>query len=316
MHLADARLVTGDGLPQPATRVFPTAPKPRRSSTRRCLSSISATDLLSRASAETPHSQASGSRLSDRRDRPRASARAFARVSTRHCPRRRRIAVAGIFDPGWRRSWCRASSRCQHHRPEGWPGVPSPSPCGLCRPYTHPVRQLTSTSCHTLSPPSASRVRILGATTCFRAVHQDCTRSTSLRRLLPAGPIGLTPRLRLELGSRAATGTLTLPPRAQLPTCFHARLRRTLGPSPVPAFTGAPEPHAAYRLLQRSVPRTHLRSAQTLSLVAAANRCAPGGDAPCGAPPTELSQARGLIGLSALSTPTTTTARRSGFTPT
>jgi hypothetical protein len=87
-------------------------------------------------------------------------------------------------------------------------------------------------------------------------------------------------------------------------------------PKSVPAFTGAPEPHAAYRLLQRSIPRTHLRSAQTLPLVAAANRCAPGGDAPCGAPPTELLQARGLSGLSALSTPTTTTARRSGFTPT
>jgi len=42
------------------------------------------------------------------------------------------------------------------------------------------------------------------------------------------------------------------------------------------------------------VPRTHLRAAQTPTLVAAANRCAPGGDTPCGAPPTELFQARGL----------------------
>lgn len=124
------------------------------------------------------------------------------------------------------------------------------------------------------------------------------------------------PRLRLELGSRAATGTPALPPRAQLPTCFHARLRQTLGPSPVPAFAGAPEPHAAYRLLQQSVPRTHLRAVQTPSLNAAASCCAPGGDAPCGAPPTELPQARGLSGLSALSTPTPTTARQSGFTPT
>jgi hypothetical protein len=291
-------------------------PKPRRSSTRRCLSSISAADLLSRVSAETPHSQASGSHLSDRRDRPRASPRTFARASTRHCPRRRRIAVAGISGPEWRRSWCRASSRCQHHRPEGLPGVPSSSPCGLCRPYTRPMRQLTGTSCRTLSPPSASRARFLGAVTCFRAVHQDCTRSAGPRRLPPAGPISSAPRIRSELGSRAATGTLALPPWAQLPTCFHARLRRTLGPSPVPAFAGAPEPHAAYRLLQQSVPRTHLRAAQTPSLIAAASRCAPGGDTPCGAPPTELFQARGLSGLSALSTPTTTTARRSGFTPT
>jgi hypothetical protein len=104
LQLADARLVTGDGPPQPAARFIASAPKRRRSSTRRCFSPISAADMLSRVPAETPHSQASGSRLSDRRNLFHASPRAFARASTRHRPRRRRIAVAGIFGPGQRRS--------------------------------------------------------------------------------------------------------------------------------------------------------------------------------------------------------------------
>jgi len=65
---------------------------------------------------------------------------------------------------------------------------PELSPCGLCRPHTCPVRWLTSTSCRTPSPRSASRARFLGATTCFGAVHQDCTPFTGRRRLPPAGP--------------------------------------------------------------------------------------------------------------------------------
>jgi hypothetical protein len=127
---------------------------------------------------------------------------------------------------------------------------------------------------HTPSPPSASRARFRGASTYVACDPSRPSRSADPRRLPPADPIGLAPRLRLQLSSRAATGTLTWPPWAQLPTCFHAQLRCALDPGPLPAFAGAPEPHAAYRLLQRSVPRTHLRSAQTLSLIAAANRCA------------------------------------------
>jgi len=127
---------------------------------------------------------------------------------------------------------------------------------------------------HTLSPPSASRVRLPGASTCLPCDPSRPSPSAGPRRLPPIDPSCLAPRLRLELSSRAATGTLALPPWAQLPTCFHTWLRRALGPSPLPAFTGAPEPHAAYRLLQQSVPRTHLRAAQTLSFVAAANRYA------------------------------------------
>jgi hypothetical protein len=167
--------------------------------------------------------------------------------------------------------------------PFAWPGIPS------LVPGCHGLLRCRPPRLHTIHKPKAPSAG--------RSLHS-------------------APRLRAQLGSRAATGTPTLPPRAQLPACFHARLRRTLGPSPVPAFAGAPEPHAAYRLLQQSAPRTHLRAAQTPSLDAAASCCAPGGDAPCGAPPTELPQARGLSGLSALSTPTPTTARQSGFTPT
>jgi hypothetical protein len=99
------------------------------------------------------------------------------------------------------------------------------------------------------------------------AARHGRTRSTNPARLPPAGPIGRSPRLRSGPDSRAATGTLALPPRAQLPTCFYARLRRTLDTSTGPAFTGAPGPHAAHRLLQRSAPRAHLRAVQTPAVI-------------------------------------------------
>jgi hypothetical protein len=122
--------------------------------------------------------------------------------------------------------------------------------------------------------------------------------------------------LRSGRGHRAATGTPTSPPWAQLPTCVHARLRRTLGSNPYPAFTGAPGPHAAYRLLQQSVPRAQLRMPQTSSLLAAANRYAPSDGVPCETLPAELSQARGRSGFFAFPTPIAATACRGGFTPT
>jgi hypothetical protein len=94
----------GDGSPQPATRAVPATPKRRRFLARGCLSPISATNLLSRVPAGTRHSQAWGSRPSDRCNLSRPSARAFARVSKRDRPQRRRLAVAGCFGPRWRRS--------------------------------------------------------------------------------------------------------------------------------------------------------------------------------------------------------------------
>jgi hypothetical protein len=189
----------GDGLLQPATHALPPIPKHRRSFVRRYLSPISAADLLSRASAETPHSQASGSHLSDRRNLSRASTRANARGSTRHRPRRRRIAGAGIFDPGWRRSWCCASSRCQLPRPEG-----------LARCPEHPDRASVMSRTRSrradfqapLSPPLASP-GIPGSVPAgqdhpHRAIHQDHTDWEGPRCLPPIGPIDHAPRLRLD----------------------------------------------------------------------------------------------------------------------
>jgi len=59
------------------------------------------------------------------------------------------------------------------------------------------------------------------------SLHSQATKPSRFRypeRLPPMSPTGLTPRLHAELNLRAATGTLALPPRAQLPTWVHARL--------------------------------------------------------------------------------------------
>ena len=198
----------------------------------------------------------------------------------------------------------------------GLPGVPSPARAG----FVDPTRAWHADSQTPLVAPSfLARHPELGPTGPRpppRAAYHGRTRFLDPRRLPPIGPVVLGPRLRSGRGHRAATGTPTSPPWAQLPTCVHARLRRTLGPNPLPAFTGAPGPHAAYRLLQQSVPRAQLRIAQTSSLLAAANRCAPSDCAPCETLPAELPQARGRSGFFALSTPIATTACRGGFTPT
>lgn len=62
----------------------------------RCLAPISATDLLSRVPSESRHSQAPGSRPSDRRDPPRASVWVGAQPSARGHPRRRWLAISGV----------------------------------------------------------------------------------------------------------------------------------------------------------------------------------------------------------------------------
>jgi hypothetical protein len=85
---------------------------------------------------------------------------------------------------------------------------------------------------HTLFPPPASRARSQRARSAFRAARHGRTHSTNPKRLPPAGPIGRSPRLRSGPDSQAATGTPTLPPWAQRPTCVHARLRRALDSSP------------------------------------------------------------------------------------
>jgi hypothetical protein len=139
--------------------------------------------------------------------------------------------------------------------------------------------------------------------------------SPSPRRLPPASPT-VDARARARTATAwAATGAPALPPKAQLPTCFHAPTRGALDPRAYRLFAGAPRPHAACQLLQWSVPRARQRAVRSPAL-AVASHVPPGDGAPCGASSAGLSQVRGHLALRTASTPTTTTARRSGFTPT
>jgi hypothetical protein len=144
----------------------------------------------------------------------------------------RAIARAGFVDPA-RAQWADSQTPLSHPRPS--PGIPSSVPeCPI------------HFSC---------------------ATRHGRTASTNPARLPPTGPIAAP----LACAQGPTPGPPLVPwlcrQRAQLPTCFHTRLRRALDSSPCPAFTGAPGPHAAYRLLQRSAPRAHLRAAQTPTVV-------------------------------------------------
>jgi hypothetical protein len=140
-------------------------------------------------------------------------------------PRRRRIAVAGISDPEWPRSWCCASQRQPpppYPPPFGlWHALLRATRSGLLDPHV-PDGSTTDAPCHTLRrawfPRNASRCQ-------NRLPVQPTTveRFLGSERLPPMSPTCLAPCLRSEPDLRAATGAPASPPRAQLPTCFHAR---------------------------------------------------------------------------------------------
>jgi hypothetical protein len=118
--------------------------------------------------------------------------------------------------------------------------------------------------------------------------------SASPRRLPPASPTVVARARARTATAWAATGTLTWPSRVQLPTCFHAPTRGALDPSAYRLFAGAPRPHAACQLLQRSVPRAHQRPVRPLTC-AVASHAASGDFSPFEEQSAGLSQARGRL---------------------
>jgi len=254
--------------------------------------------------AGTPYSQASGSHLSDRGDLPCASPRAFARASAHAHPPRRRIAVAGISGPEWWRGWRRASSCGQHYRPSrGCPVSRAPARVGFVDP-TRAWRPDLQTPL--VAPSSLTRHPELvptGPRPSPRAAYHGRTRFLDPRRLPPAGPLVLGPRLRSGRGLRAATGTPTSPPWAQLSTCVHARLRRTLGSSPCrlsPEYLGHMPPTD---FCNRVSPEHSHESPKPRRLIAAANRCATEWPRPLRASTNRASSGQGSLRRYRLSNP-------------
>lgn len=193
----------------------------------------------------------------------------------------RAIARVGFVDPT-RAQWAGSQALLSH--PRSSPGIPSSVPECQVRFPCRPSRPHTF---HEPEAPSADRS------------HQP----------LPSHTLGARLAGRHWYPDFAAKGPAS--DMLSRPASPSARLK------PVPAFTGVPGPHAAYRLLQRSAPRAHLRAAQT------PRACRSGkplhawmtpplaglGQPSCFRPGVALA-------LWALSTPIATTARHGGFTPT
>jgi hypothetical protein len=190
------------------------------------------------------------------------------------------------------------------------------SPCRRCRPNTGPVSQLAGTSCRSLAPHSASRARhqrARAAATC-RPPRRD-----TLDRLEAPS----TDRSRWPLPALA---------RRARPADRHRYSDVSVG-SPASDMRSRPaSPNARPKPLAGS----HRSAWATCRLPTSAAECSP--STPTGCPglghhgsgePLPDQVARPLAGSSsrvasgqgssghfAASTPTTTTARRSGFTPT
>lgn len=187
----------------------------------RCFAPISATDLLSRVSAGSRHSQARGLRPHDRHDRPRACGWVGAQPSARGHPRRRRIAIAGVSGPGSAGAVGAApTSRCRAITPRGL-RCPALGSRGRCRPASSSMTRLTDAPCRYPQPvlgiPSASA----RARTRFPASHQR------VRLFEPEAPSTSKSHRRWRARAQpttawAAAGTPAWPPEAQCPTRFHA----------------------------------------------------------------------------------------------
>jgi hypothetical protein len=124
-----------------------------------------------------PNSQACGLRRSARRDLPNAPTNACARVTTPNCPRRRRIAVAGISDLGWQRSLTlRPPVVATFTVPRRAPGCPSFDPRWHCGPNASPMRR-----------PPTPPVTALIPSSCLSGskVARTCFPSTSPKVLVP-----------------------------------------------------------------------------------------------------------------------------------
>jgi hypothetical protein len=237
-----------------------------------------------------------GFRLSPsaRRDPPRASVWVGAQPSARGQPRRRWMAIAGVSSPGSAEQLVLRGQLLPNHHPRRDPRCPAlwPLPAlsaqlepddptrrrpvslpAVCARHPEPI-------CESQSPLP-------------RTLPKGCG-STSSRRLPPTSPTVVDQARARPATAWAATGALALPPRAQLPTCVHAPTRGALDPSAYRLFAGAPRPHAACQLLQRSVPRAHQRAVRSLTC-AVASHAAPDDVTPFGASPAGLSQARGRL---------------------
>jgi hypothetical protein len=136
------------------------------------------------------------------------------------------------------------------------------------------------------------------------------------RRLPPTSPTAHTQALAQALAAWAATGTLAWPPKTQLPTCVHAPHPRSARPTTQTAIRRRPVGHMPPVSFYNGVSPDHAIALPDPRCRPRRTTLPPGDSAPCGAPPTGRSQARGHLASSTASTPTSATARRGGFTPT
>jgi len=214
----------------------------------------SATDLLSREPVESSRSRAPGLRPCDRRFQPGLSAARSRNLETKHLPRWRWMAVAGISSPEWRRGWSRITNFEHHHLiPEGCPtarGLPDISSPRPCQPSTSQVLcsmtpLLTSRSETTETVPS----RIARTSSWCRApsLHPSKARGAFHRQVPPLHPL-------LTLGASLCGPPLVSRLGHRRPSFRHAFADHVgpLDPRTYRLFAGALRPHAAHRLLQRN----------------------------------------------------------------
>lgn len=195
--------------------------------------------------------------------------------------------------------------------PTGDGQCPDQDSNGCCRSMTSQVSRPSSASCHHPNSCWHPSIALGRRDLCFR--HPPRLRSgrseTPFTDESQRHPADFRPRSAEEpplvprLGRR----------KAQLPTRFHAPYQGALDPLACRLFTRASRPRAARQLLQQSVPGTRPQTAR----LPPSNAASYADDEPpiVAEGRAGLSQVRGRLAFTA-STPTRTTARLGGFTPT
>jgi hypothetical protein len=149
-------------------------------------------------------------------------------------PRRRRITVAGISDLRWpTRLVPREPAAATSTSSNEGPGLTERSPASALSAEHELGGVPTDAHCH--HPQTRSCPRAEKGQNAFPGSSTKSHHSARSERLPPIGPTNLPPAHAGAADPWAATGTLTWPPRAQLPTRIHAQ-SCALDPTTSPAI--------------------------------------------------------------------------------
>jgi len=216
--------------------------------------------------------------------------------------------------PGWQRGWSRDGQPSPRHPPQRLPSVLGLLPRQRIRPPAGGMPRRQTPCSH-----FERRYRQPGALP--RSQERRVSRHTNDGHSTPQGALPPTSLDAVRSGLRPSRSRTSrhrisaLPPKTRLPAGVHNSTLESLDLRTPRLFTGSPRPPAACRLLQQNVTRARHRSRPTSNVRHSKLRHRPMVSTTSGET-SRASSGQGSDGRTCCVTPTLTTARVGGFTPT